>query len=96
MSSFTDFESLRQPGSAHHASGNRPGPVMNTTKLELLVLAIAVALYILFPNLSWAEHATDVLGIRSTLHCLSPATRGAGANAASRGRNNSDEPQKNP
>jgi len=31
---------------------------MNTTKLMLVILAIAVLLYIVIPNLSWAEHAT--------------------------------------
>ena len=30
---------------------------MKITKVAMLILAIAVALYILFPNLSWAEDA---------------------------------------
>jgi len=31
---------------------------MKTTKIAMLILAIAVALYILIPNLSWAEAGT--------------------------------------
>ena len=97
MSSFTDFESLLQPGSAHHASGNRRRPVMNTTKLVLLVLAIAIALYILFPNLSWVEDAAALSGVRSAAHCPSPDGRRRQAQTLpSKVRTNSDEPQKNP
>jgi hypothetical protein len=96
MSAFTDCESQRQSDWAPEADRDRSSSVANIAKIAMLILAIAVALYILFPNLSWAEGATGVLGIRSTLHCLSPATRGAGANSASRDRYNSDEPQKKP
>ena len=32
---------------------------MKTTKIALLVLAIAVVLYILIPRLSWAEDGVD-------------------------------------
>ncbi len=31
---------------------------MKTTKIAMLILAIAVALYILIPSLSWAEDGT--------------------------------------
>jgi len=33
---------------------------MKTTKIAMLILAIAVALYILIPSLSWAEDGTAV------------------------------------
>ena len=97
MSSFTDLESLHQPGSAYHASGNRPGSVMNTTKLVLLVLAIAIALYILFPNLSWVEDAAALSGVGSAAHRPSPDSRGRRAQTLpSAGRTNPDEPHENP
>jgi hypothetical protein len=35
---------------------------MKITKLAILVLAIAAALYVLFPHLSWAEDRTASYG----------------------------------
>jgi hypothetical protein len=35
---------------------------MNLTKLGTLILAIAAALYMLFPHLSWAEDRTSSYG----------------------------------
>jgi competence protein ComGC len=42
---------------------------MKTTKLVMLVMTIAVALFILIPNLSWAED-----GAASTKQNAQPAT----------------------
>src|SRR5271167_1661851 len=36
-------------------SSRRTNEIMKTTKLMMLVMTIAVALFILIPNLSWAE-----------------------------------------
>ena len=41
---------------------------MKITKIAMLIVAIAVALYILLPNLSWAENADALSGVPSTLH----------------------------
>jgi hypothetical protein len=41
---------------------------MKMTKIAMLIVAIAVALYILFPNLSWAEDADALSSVQSTLH----------------------------
>ena len=50
---------------------------MKITKIAMLIVAIAVALYILFPNLSWAEDGAALSGVRSTPHCPSSGSRGS-------------------
>ena len=39
---------------------------MKITKIAMIILAIALALYILIPSLSWAEDGTAVHGGRSS------------------------------
>jgi len=39
---------------------------MKTKKIAMLILAIAVALYILIPSLSWAEDGTAVSKAKSS------------------------------
>ena len=45
----------RQTAGLHKPTAIDQISVMKITKVAMLILAIAVALYILFPNLSWAE-----------------------------------------
>ena len=60
---------LRGPGARCITGCDRSGLVMKITKIALLILVIAVALYVLFPNLSWAEEEVASSGVRPKLQC---------------------------
>ena len=59
------------------AKFDRSSSAMKIPKIAMLIVAIAVALYILLPNLSWAEDADALSGVQSTLH--SPFIRQPGS-----------------
>ena len=65
---------------------------MKTTKLGMLVMTIAVALFILIPNLSWA--ADDGAGVYKAKCAACPGADGAGKPAAKIPALNGDDAKK--
>ena len=51
-------------------SYRRGKPIVKMTKIAIVILAIALALYILIPGLSWGEDGTALHGARRSFRCL--------------------------